>query len=37
MGEYIFKDTVYDECVAQDAIKNRRIWFNEEVNEQSRL
>ena len=35
MGEYIFKDNIYDECVAQDAIKNRRIWFNEEVNEQS--
>ena len=35
MGEYIFKDTVYDECIVQDALKNRRIWFNEEVTEQS--
>lgn len=36
MGErYIFKDTIYDECIVQDALKNRIIWFNEEVNEQS--
>ena len=35
MGEYIFKDSVYDELVIQSAIKNRRIILNEEVTEQS--
>lgn len=28
-------DTVYLEAVAKDAIENRKIWFNEEVDEQS--
>ena len=35
MGEYIFKDSVYEELVIQSAIKNRRIILNEEVTEQS--
>ena len=34
MGKQVV-DTVYLEAVAKDAIENRKIWFNEQVDEQS--
>ena len=34
MGEqYVTIDNVYNEMIAQDALKNRRIWFNDEVDD----
>ena len=36
MGEqYVTIDNVYNEMIAQDALKNRRIWFNDEVDDTS--
>ena len=35
MGNFAYKDTVYEEMVVQSLLKDRRIILNEEVNEQS--
>lgn len=35
MGDYIFKDTVYDEMIVQSALKDRKIHLNEEFNDMS--
>ena len=36
MGEqYVTIDNVYNEMIAQDALKNRRKWFNDEVDDNS--